>query len=93
MIDQTTTLHRADSHLNTELDEEVIVMSLGSGRIFSFVDTAREIWAMLAQEMTFGQLIDHLVAEFDVSREVCAADVTQFLDVLIEHKMVEIKNA
>lgn len=84
---------RTESHVDTRLDDEVVVMSVGTGLIFSFPQTAGEIWDYLARQRTYGDLIDHLTQEFDVPRATCEADVTRFLRTLIEQDMIQVFDA
>ena len=84
---------RTENHVATELDNEFIVMSMGTGQILSLAETAGEIWALLEQEQTYGAIIDYFMAEFEVSQETCEADVSAFLKTLSDQDMVRIEHA
>lgn len=84
---------RTENHTATELDNEFIVMSMGTGQILSLAETAGEIWGLLEQEQTYGSIIDYLMTEFEVSQETCEADLSRFLQTLTDQDMVRIENA
>lgn len=90
-LTRETKIVRTESHSATELGDEFIVMSMGTGQILSLVETAGEIWGLLEQEQTYGSIIDYLMAEFEVSRETCEADLSRFLMTLSDQDMVRIE--
>lgn len=86
-------IQRTKNHLDTQLDDEVILMQIESGQIYGMAETAEVIWGQLSEPATFGQLIDHLVEQFDVDRGTCITEVSQFLFDLEKQKFVEINIA
>jgi hypothetical protein len=72
-------LVRAQEILSTELDQETVLMSIDAGAYYGMGDTARSIWEKLATPITFSDLVDALVEEYEVPREACAADLQGFL--------------
>jgi hypothetical protein len=72
-------LVRAHEILSTELDQETVLMSIDAGAYYGMGDTARSIWEKLATPITFSDLVDALVEEYEVPREACAADLQGFL--------------
>lgn len=83
-------IQRKPTCLETELDDETIIMQLKTGQISSMAGTGREIWTRLSEPICFGDLIDYLVGEFDVERDTCVADVTRFLSELEGRDLIEI---
>ncbi len=45
-------------------------------------DSGKLIWQSLGREMSVDEIVERLVTEFDVSREVAEIDVLKFLDLL-----------
>jgi DNA-directed RNA polymerase delta subunit len=90
MIDDRSVLKRGTKYLDTELDDEVILMQVESGQIFGMAETAQEIWTRLSEPVTFGKLLDDLVEHFDVDRATCAAEVSRFLVELQNQEFIEI---
>jgi len=72
-------LVRARQILSTELDQETVLMSIDAGAYYGMGGTARSIWQKLAAPIAFSALVDQLAREYDVQREVCAADLELFL--------------
>jgi hypothetical protein len=72
-------LCRAQDMISTELDEETVLMSIDAGAYFGLEGPARSIWAALETPISFSALVAHLVAQYRVTPETCAADVERFL--------------
>jgi hypothetical protein len=65
--------------LSTELDQETVLMSIDAGAYYGLKGTAQCIWEQLETPLTFSALVDRLVEEYEVSPEICAADLSGFL--------------
>jgi pyrroloquinoline quinone biosynthesis protein D len=63
----------------TEIDSEIVVMSLETGDFFSLTGTAREVWLLLDGTLDRAGLIGALAADYDSDAAAVAADVDGFL--------------
>jgi hypothetical protein len=72
-------LFRAKDMLSTELDQETVLMSIDAGAYFGLAGPARSIWEKLEEPLTFSDLVDKLVLEYNVTPEACAEDLQGFL--------------
>ncbi len=85
-----TVLKRSDDLLSNELDGETVMMSIESGKYYGLEEIATRIWQLLETPQAVSQLCDALVAEFDVTREQCEADVLPFLADLAKEGVAEV---
>jgi hypothetical protein len=90
-IDRGQVIARTATHLETQLDDETIVMDTGSGQIYGMADTAQEIWSALREPIRFDALVDHMVARFAVTPALCGEEVANFLVGLQRAGMIEIR--
>jgi len=72
-------LIRIQDLLSTELDQETVLMSIDAGAYYGLGGVAQSIWRLLAEPLTFAELIARLVEQYQVSPESCAVDVKRFL--------------
>jgi len=72
-------IQRADL-LTAVVGEDLIMMSLETGQYHSLVGVGPHIWELLAKPTTQEAIISHLQARYDVPPDVCASEVTAFLD-------------
>lgn len=87
-IDIEAYMCRADGKISTELDGETVILDMESG-VYSGLDgVATRLWELLETESTMATLVDHIVAEYDIDREACVADVRSFLSEMIDAGLV-----
>jgi len=84
-------LIRTKEMLATELDQETILMSIDAGAYYGMAEAARSVWAKLKTPLTFSNLVDELVKEYDISPEACAADLQQFLGRLEQEGLLRVE--
>ena len=63
----------------TELDGEKVMVDFESGKYFIIKGCGNDIWDMLGEEISPNEIINKLLAEYDVSREECERSVMDFL--------------
>ncbi|MBS0477089.1 MAG: HPr-rel-A system PqqD family peptide chaperone [Proteobacteria bacterium] len=68
-----------DRFSETAIDDEVVVMSLGSGDFFSLTDTARTIWQQIDGTRDRDALVAALATQFGCDEADIAGDVDAFL--------------
>ena len=86
-----TRLSRVEETISTELDQEKVLMNIEAGVYYGLAGTARSIWDALESPHTFGELIDSLVAQYEVDLEVCQAYTIKFLDKLKQEGLLRVE--
>lgn len=80
MTDEDTTLRLRQEGLNwREIDGEVVVLDVGQSHYLNLNPTGSVLWLMLADGATEHQLVEKLVAEFDVGESTARDDVSAFV--------------
>ncbi len=80
MADSEATLRLRDEGLNwREIDGEVVVLDVERSHYLNLNPTGCVLWVMLAEGATERQLVDKLIAEFEVTEPTAQADVKAFL--------------
>ena len=62
------------------LDGEAVIVDLDSSELYSLNPTATVIWEACEEETTLGEVVDRIVEEFEVEREVAKEDCLEFLE-------------
>ena len=84
-------LFRAKDMLSTELDQETVLMSIDAGAYFGLAGPARSIWEKLAEPLTFSDLVDQLVLEYNITPEACATDLQGFLGQMEQEGLLRVE--
>ncbi|MXP47794.1 PqqD family peptide modification chaperone [Altererythrobacter luteolus] len=65
--------------IETDVDDETIIVSLASGELFSVKETGLAIWKLIDGSRDRGQLITALSAAYSVDETEIAYDIDAFL--------------
>ena len=84
-------LFRAQEMLSTELDREIILMSIDAGAYYGMAGTAQRVWERLETPLTFSALVDALVKEYEIAPEACAADLQEFLGAMEREGLLRVE--
>lgn len=68
----------------TDLSGEKVMVDFEQGKYFMIKGVGNDIWDMLTDGITVEQIIGNLLAEYEVSEEVCEQEVLKFLNSLEE---------
>lgn len=74
--------------IETDIDGEVVAMSLLTGRTFEMRAQASVLWRLLEQPHGLDDLVDHMISRYDVGdREACRRDVQAFVETLVDNRL------
>ncbi len=83
-------VRRIDDVLETDINDETVMMDIDQGRYFGLNDTGTRIWALLAQPIVIRDLCAQLAVEFDVPREQCEQEVFDFLGSMLTRGLLQV---
>jgi pyrroloquinoline quinone biosynthesis protein D len=72
----------------TAIDDEVIIMRLENGELFSLAGTGAAVWRLIDGTRDRGALVAALSDEFDADQAEIAGDVDQLLEQLAESGLI-----
>ena len=83
MVALNEVLQQGKDQIATDVDGEVVMMSVQQGEYYGLDSVGSRIWELFEQPKTTEQVIDVLTAEYEVDRKTCEQDVIQFVDELM----------
>ena len=72
----------------TDLSGEKVMIDFESGKYFMIKGSGNDIWDLIQEEITVGDIIKKLLEEYDVSEEDCEKSVNEFLTKLKEYEFI-----
>jgi hypothetical protein len=78
----------SDEQVFTTLGGEAVILGLRDGVYYGLDAVGARVWALLAEPRRVPELVDAIVAEFDVTREECERDLLALLDQLAARNLV-----
>ncbi|MDR3598907.1 MAG: lasso peptide biosynthesis PqqD family chaperone [Desulfosporosinus sp.] len=91
MITVDTIIQKRDNAVTAELDGLAVMMSIEKGNYYAFDEISTIIWDAIDKPVTFQDLVLNLLRKFDVSKEECEKDVSEFLNGLLEKGLIELQ--
>ena len=85
--DQLLTLSEHAHHVR--MDDQIIVADMRSGHYFGLDGVGARVWELLDRRATRSGIIERLLAEYEVSRDVLERDVESLLQDLLDRRLVE----
>ncbi|WP_347548684.1 lasso peptide biosynthesis PqqD family chaperone [Pseudalkalibacillus hwajinpoensis] len=84
-------VRQVPGNIASDMDGEKIILSIENGKYYNLGDVGGEIWDRIADPISIEILITNLMEEFNVQRDVCEADVHNFLEHLIEEGLIKVE--
>jgi hypothetical protein len=76
-----------------ELDGEVVMLSIQTGKYYSLDTVGSRVWELIAEPKSVRAVCEELVKEYEVDLATCEADVLAFLDKLAADDLVRVIDA
>ena len=86
------TLSRAKDAISTELDGETVILNIETGVYNGLDQVGTTIWNLLENPISFGDLTEGVMAEYEVGAERCSNDLCSFLNDMLQNKLIEIRD-
>ena len=80
---------RATELLAAELGSELMALDVEAGTCFGFNSVATDIWRKLESPKSFMELNDALLAEYEVSKDRCSAELGELIRTMMEMGLVK----
>lgn len=93
IIHHQSIIQRSNKLVSSNMDGETVMMSIENGEYFGLNSVGSRMWELIENPIKVDTLIELLLAEFDVSREQCEAETMEFLNHLLEKKLLTITPA
>jgi hypothetical protein len=78
-------IERESGIVQAEIGGQTVIMSVAQGSYFALDQSARRIWELMVAPMRIGDIVDHLIEEYEIDRVQCEAEVLAFLRQLQEN--------
>ena len=85
-----STVCAASHHFDCDLDGEAAILNLKTGVYHGLNPVGAEIWRMLEKPVSVRELLDAMLAQFEVNRDACQADLMRLLDDLNDRGLISV---
>lgn len=81
-------MSRSGSLLFSDVDGDVAMMSVETGKYYSLTAVGARIWALLERPASVGEVCDRLTIEYRVERTQCENDVLAVMQRMVDEGVV-----
>lgn len=78
--------------VSRRLDEQTVLVNLRTNRIFELNRTGARLWDLLGEGSSESQIVEQLLAEFEVPQEQLEREVRALLDSLLDEGLIRSDN-
>ena len=91
MLTPESRLSRSPDPLTSEIDGELVMMDVESGKYFNLDAIGTDIWNRIGDGIGFGTLCAALAQDYDAEAATIARDVTTFVTTMADKGLVRIE--
>mgnify|MGYP003587377125 CR=1 FL=1 len=89
-MDQNAEIVRNDEIIFTDMDRDMVMMSVEKGEYYGVNRVGRKIFEMLERPMTVSEICQALCVTFNVSEEQCLKDMAPFLKQMADKGIIRV---
>lgn len=89
MISISDTVQQGSEQVSTEVDGDVVMMSIAQGHYFGLDDIGSHIWKLIEQPVSVENVCETLCDEYAVERATCERDVLDLLNDMLERELIK----
>ena len=92
MLNLDCIVQRHREVMAAEAGQDLVMVSIENGLYYGVSDIAREVWVAIEHPKRISDLIDDLLATYNVDRARCEAETLSFLEDLLSEHLLQVKN-
>jgi hypothetical protein len=86
-----TVVSARPNQVSSRAGEDLVILDLDSSMYYSLDPVGARIFELLEEPTPLGQVLDMLVAEFDVDVETARADLLALVGTLVAEKLLDVR--
>ncbi|WP_209122930.1 lasso peptide biosynthesis PqqD family chaperone [Alkalihalobacillus sp. BA299] len=89
-IAKTHIVSQGTGNIVSDMDGEKVMLSISNGKYYNLGDVGGDIWELIKDPLSIGQLVSTLTTQYDVDPSECEEQVLIFLGLLAEEGLIEV---
>ena len=91
MLNLDSVVQRSSDVMAAEAGRDLVMVSIANGLYYGVSDIAREVWVAIEHPKKISDLIDDLLATYNVDKAKCEAETLSFLEDLLSEHLLQVK--
>jgi hypothetical protein len=93
MLKSNSIVQRDPEVIAAEADRDLVMVSVATGHYYGVSDVAREIWEAIERPTRVSDLVNDLVANYQIDSISCEQQTLSFLEGLLDEGLLQVKDA
>ena len=89
-LSERTAIVASAQQVSCDLIGETAILNLMNGVYYGLDPVGTRVWNLLQQRRTLVELLDILIAEYDVDAALLESDIRDLLSLLVDNQLVEV---
>jgi len=73
-------IQRKEGMISSNIDGEAVMMSVENGKYYGLNELGTAIWELTENDISFEEIINKLMEDYEVEHKDCLRDVSEFLN-------------
>jgi hypothetical protein len=78
-----------NEHLCCDLNNEAVILSLDNGKYYGINSVGSRIWELLQKPVSFLEIEQTILDEYDVAEEICRQEISRFLELMAAEGLIK----
>lgn len=92
-VSLSSVIVRSPDVISTNVDTGEIILSIDQGKYYGVTAVGQRIWHLIATPLSLSAVCDQLMAEYEIDRAACEAQVLKFVQNMAANGIVQITPA
>jgi hypothetical protein len=93
MLKSNSIVQRDPEVIAAEADRDLVMVSVATGHYYGVSHVAREIWETIERPTRVSDLVNNLVANYQIDSISCEQQTLSFLEALLDEGLLQVKDA
>tara|TARA_R110002167_G_scaffold81044_3_gene222176 strand:- start:615 stop:890 length:276 start_codon:yes stop_codon:yes gene_type:complete len=90
MINETSIIQRNDGIVETEIDGELVMMSIENGAYYGLDSIAKRIWQLIETPSSVESICNKVLQEYEVEKSQCLHELLEFLNAMAKQNVIKL---
>ncbi len=91
LLKEEKTISRNSDIISSEVNGEIVMMSVQNGKYYSLNPTGNYIWKVLEKPLSVTDLLKHITTTFNLTEDKTREDVVPFIEDLIKENILTVQ--
>ncbi|WP_404445255.1 lasso peptide biosynthesis PqqD family chaperone [Sutcliffiella horikoshii] len=89
-LSQNQVISQVEGNIVSDMDGEKVMFSITNGKYYNLGEIGGVIWDLIENQSTPESIVQELMKQYDVDRELCEDQVMSFMDMLYGEGLISV---